>query len=1135
MYLFSFFHQKLLIRQQKLLLVLGLMSLVTALPAQSINDLICINAKVFDPITPLKRFSYVRVYHEWSDDMGNSMHIQPGDNPNTPNVIEVEYDDGYRGRCLDLDAPGAWKFGWNPSYNQSGPFLRYDDYYRSLNGRCIPVLKGIAQQFRGYTSYPGDNRWMDQKPTCPTNPTQFSQAVPQNAATFLAQLPAFGTQNQPATWSGHALWMSDFAAKFGGGTLDASFLAQYMHPDQGLPILHPPFIEYLEDNNETNKNWLDLPLLGISPTVPNGTAISQEFQDGNTAIYFSPSQYGAMLRADVHGNNGAMTYNGGHPLGIIHNSSIGIGNIAMAGTTGLNGRYANEVHEAFGNGNFIANFHHYCTDKTAEQSADGFLSGEFNNHHLILTGTKGVCPEKDELRQKLANLKGGLAGPHPEIWLSEFGYDSWGGSGYSFTNADPITGPDGSYDAQKVQAQWLTRGILETAASEAIDKLMLYELRDDQALGGTYRFSGLTDFSGNNKRSWYYIMTLKKILGEYKFEKILENGGDYIIKTEPENTEVRVYQFSKGDPTVIANKMFVVWSPTMEAHAKFKCSITFPPGVGVGTGTLYRIQELSEVGLAEVLNDVVGQTVVVKDVSETPLFFKLAGGVVRTPPQHVIDLFCSANCCGSVTLNWKNFGATRNHLIYYYERQPGETTCPPFDPVTYRLFTNTIGSLRRSYTVSGLKNGTDYCFAVIPVNLFGLVPESLNNAPTTYCSTKTASCADCFTKVTTPEVSFSPNYAQSPQDLAIITNQAQHVLGITGPAVSCATLTQTCDVNQVRWNQWITPSTSFPDPNTIYIKFNTPKVLNTIFFQDWNGNGQALVEYKKCGCPKTWYKLSKVDFIGDFSCDPPLRPAPLRILGNIPPIQITELRITRLHPQLHVGHIVFCGKDTDCKAPLPLDSLLIPGISADEIRTNSALLNWTAIPVEKNDEFVEMAAAYELRISQFKDASGELLSPITTIPITEADILDYDHYYRLNGLAPATTYYTEVVPIFAVDCGPVNPRGHKVEFTTLSDKGPGKRDSNEQATESGATNPQSAAFSVRLQPNPATDVAQIAVSDGTIQSVSILDNLGKIVKTYAGNQTTQMELRLDGVAKGYYWLRVQNTKGSVATVAFAKL
>ncbi len=1132
-------------KQQILLLVLCMMLPMTTLLGQRINDLVCINAKVFDPVTPLKRFSYARVYHEWSDDMGNSIHY--GDNPNTSEVECMDLNDGNLGRCLDLDKPCEWRFGWNPSYNQSGPFLRYDDYYKSLNGRCIPVLKGITQHFRGYTSYPWDPRWMEQKPTCPISPTQFSLASPQDAVTFLAQLPSAADQNLPATWSGHALWMSDFAAKFGVGTLSASFLAQYMHPDQGLPIINTPFIEYIEDNNETNKNWLEQPLLGISPTGSDGVTISQDFEDGNTAIYFSPSQYGAMFKADVNGNNDVMTYSSSptRTLGIVNNSNIGIDHIAMAGTTGLNGAYANDVQIAFGNSNFIANFHHYCTEKTAEQSATGFLSGEFANHHLILTGDHGVCPEADVLREKLIALRGGIDGSYPEVWLSEFGYDSWETPGNSFTNADPIDGPDGHYDAQKVQAQWLTRGVLETAASQSIDKLMLYEIRDDQTVGGTYRFSGLTSFSGGNKRSWYYIMTLKKILGEYTFEKILENGvDDYEIKTDPVDEKVRVYQFGKG-PNLV-DKMFVVWSPTMEAREKYECSITFPISAFdlslTGSGILYRIQEFSEVGKAEVLYDVVGQKVTVTDVSETPLFFKLGPGVVRTPPDHVSNLSCAATCCGSVTLYWKNPGHTKNHLIYYYELQSGETTCPPFDPIRYHLFANTIGAFRSSYTVSGLNNGKEYCFVVLPVNLYGLVPVDPENAPTTKCTTNAGACNNCFIQITAAEVSFSPQYSQDPTNLAIITNQAEYVLGISGAPVTCSTLTQECNQNLVVWNEWITPSPSFPDPNTIYIHFTKPKFLNTIFFQDWNGNGQVLIEYKKCNC-NLWFKLSKVDFIGDFDCfddqnpNTPFPTAPLRILGNIPGIQITDLKITRLHPQLQVGHIAFCGKDTECREPQHSDGSVTPEITADEIRENSAMLNWTAIPVEENEEFVEMASEYQLRISQFKDGSGELVNP-TVIPI-EAEILDYDHYSRLTGLAPGTTYYTEIIPVPTPDCAVIyaTPAGHKTQFTTLSAEGPGSpgggRDVPEQ--KKARTDAQPIAFSVRLQPNPATDIAQISVSEGGIGFVTIMDNLGKTLKTQSGNQAAQMELKLDGLPKGHYWLRVQNISGSVATVAFAKM
>ncbi len=237
-----------------------------------------------------------------------------------------------------------------------------------------------------------------------------------------------------------------------------------------------------------------------------------------------------------------------------------------------------------------------------------------------------------------------------------------------------------------------------------------------------------------------------------------------------------------------------------------------------------------------------------------------------------------------------------------------------------------------------------------------------------------------------------------------------------------------------------------------------------------------------------------------------------------------------------MGHIVFCGKDTECSVPQFIE-LPTPEITVDEVRQNSAMLNWTSIEVDQHEEFTEMAANYELKISQFQDEFGNLLNP-TIIPI-EADIMEYGHYYRLNGLAPGTTYYTEVNPVLVADCPVIHndPILLKTQFTTLSGGGSEKPGSYHQTIKAGqsGTNKQHAAFFVSLRPNPATDITQISVSEGAIESVSILDNLGKVVKSQAGNQAMQQELRLDGVPKGLYWLRVLNTTGSVATVAFAKM
>lgn len=81
-----------------------------------------------------------------------------------------------------------------------------------------------------------------------------------------------------------------------------------------------------------------------------------------------------------------------------------------------------------------------------------------------------------------------------------------------------------------MQAQWLTRGVLETAWSGVIDKMVLYELLDkNDFLGGnTYSYSGLMTQEGKAKRSWYYIMTLKKVLGDYEFDKEIFDGFELV-------------------------------------------------------------------------------------------------------------------------------------------------------------------------------------------------------------------------------------------------------------------------------------------------------------------------------------------------------------------------------------------------------------------------------------------------------------------------------------------------------------------------------------------------------------------------------------------------------------------------------
>jgi hypothetical protein len=977
---------------------------------------------------------------------------------------------------------------------------------------------------------------MEQKPTCPAvkTPALSDPPNPSTVQNYLALLPSNLEQRQPSTWEGHALWMSLFAAKFGNGTLPATDLYAFMKHDNPLPTVAPAFINYLEDNNETNKNWLDEAQLGI---MHNSTA----FLEGKTLFYFSPLQYAAMFRADVNGNGGLMTYlNGTKTLGIRNNSKLK--HIAMAGTTGLNGQYLNDM--AMGNKNFIANFHHYCTDASAAQNTEAAfmdpLNGEFSAYNNILIGTAGVAPEKDNLRHKLQWLKSGIGDGYQEYWLSEFGYDSYpSANNNSFVDAQPIDGPDGHYDAQKVQAQWLVRGVLETAWSQSIDKLMLYEIRDDKSQGeNSYRYSGLLDDNGNYKRAWFYIMTLKKVLGEYEFEReIVDNFDNFTVSTG--GADVRIYQFvnkQSGSADGLSNRIFVAWSPTWAAVQPYTCTITFP-STGIyqnlpQQGTLTRIQELNENGIAGNLSPAInGQTVAVAGVSETPLFFRFGGTLSRPAPTHVSNLSCQPGCCGSVKLTWTDSTqSTMNTRVYYLET-PANGICPGFDPTIYHLYANNTGINLHSITVSGLNNGKSYCFCVIPVNLQGLVPEDLNMAPIASCTTNPGGCNSCLVHISPAEVSLSAVFPNmNPGGQAVLQGQINDVLGLGTVQPTCTALTDNCNTSQNVWTYWMDPNPGFPDPNTVYINFATPKVLNTIFIQDWNGNGQLLIEYKRCGCTD-WLKLATVDLLGDFYCDGS-KPAPVRMLTNLNSRIISALRITKLQSRLTVGHIFFCGADAACPTSAPPSvSPGDPAFTADEIRNNSAVLHWNSLILNKLDDVSELSPVYYLKVSQQLDDQGNLYRPI---PITvEADGLRFDNFYRLEGLAPATTYYVELVipPICSIAYSAQLHPVARIMFTTLL-KGLIERSDAQPPTAPDST--KSKSFDVYMRPNPAREVAHLSVSKGKFQLLEILEENGRLVKQFNGNRTVEQDLDLQEIKQGTYWLHVTNTENMQLTVLFIK-
>ncbi|MEK7254215.1 MAG: T9SS type A sorting domain-containing protein, partial [Bacteroidota bacterium] len=878
---------------------------------------------------------------------------------------------------------------------------------------------------------------------------------------------------------------------------------------------------------------------------------------GNTYWYFSPNQFGAMLRADLDGNGGILEA-GGNDLGITKFSS-GVTPV-MGGLAGLHGQYLLDMGGAPG---YIPNFHHYSTNVTKAESNQGlFMDGEYTLYSKIIVANNGfgVSPEADSLSGKLRWLRAGI---NRNFWLTEFGYDSFAGSGsgnQSGVEAMPFSGGDGAYDSQKVQAQWLTRGVLEAASSKKVDRMMLYELADHPDNGNSYSFSGLLTQGGKFKRSWFYIMTLKHILGEYTYNKAIKNQEDFVVETKDGNgnwvgstwNKVRVYEFTKG-----SEKIFAIWSPTETAIAPFRVRIQFPNNneysVG-GSAVLYQIVELSEKGRRWNWSPhVSGQTVTIESevlASETPVFLQINKTFSKfyNPPAHVTNLSCTPQaCCGAIELTWTPPANTINTLVFYKEKDAGGNCPTSFDFVSWTLFANSLGGGRSNVTVTGLEQGKEYCFTVIPISLFGsLPPADLSIAPILSCTTDAGTCSNCLLDIAENQLEIGAS-----SDLTI--DKLKTILSVDNSPNTCddinpegcayigcncgGAIPPFCD----DWCEWKNPAV-FPEANTFYINFDkpdnpndAPKRIKAIYVQDWTGNGDIKIQYESCTCPGRWFELATIKLEGLGTCnqeeDGNGQPLPIfkyfikEISRNT---VVRRLRITKMHSSASIRRMYICGTEDVC--PVIVRQPENPSeFRADEIRTNSALLRWNAARYDTLDAQSNYEEKYLLRVSQQLDGNGNLVNP--AIYDIDTDPLEYEASHRLDDLAPATTYHVGIsVPNPCPPTPAPDPNTNETRITFTTEAELGERSSTPAEKLNTKTD---TPYSVTLRPNPASEDVLVSISAGELETILLMNASGRVIKkqSASGNSTS---LRLDGVQPGMYWVRTIRKDKTPLTVLLIK-
>jgi hypothetical protein len=210
----------------------------------------------------------------------------------------------------------------------------------------------------------------------------------------------------------------------------------------------------------------------------------------------------------------------------------------------------------------------------------------------------GISPEEDLLREKMSEFVQfrNLKMPDKEIWVSEFGYDTWTGSTQGVA---AISGQS----AEETQAQWIVRSFLALAAA-GVDRAVLFALSDAGDPKILYNTSGLLSNTEGNivpKISWYYVSVLRNIM----------RGMHFNTEIDSSDPEIRIYKFSDS---LNQKDVYAIWCPTAKGR---RAGYTF-----AGHGQ-------SNVKIVSLVNgSITGETKVRKvidnsltlEVSERPLF-----------------------------------------------------------------------------------------------------------------------------------------------------------------------------------------------------------------------------------------------------------------------------------------------------------------------------------------------------------------------------------------------------------------------------------------------------------------------------------------------------------------------------------
>ncbi len=316
-------------------------------------------------------------------------------------------------------------------------------------------------------------------------------------------VPGLDTED-PLSYARHAKTFFDLAAIFGNTKTDTSLLDIADMPKRsGLGVMNR-----FENGNEEDGYW--------------------------TQYYWTPMDYFAVSSADYDGHEGKLGSRHG-----LHNADSS----SKLMTSGMIQLDTNRVRTLYflcrqlrADKKFIwqggVQYHYYSNDAT-------------NNLKLP---TKGISPEDDHLRQKLAKVRAfhDRLLPGIPLILGENGYDR---NQQSWQKTPLVPG----YTEGQSQGIMCIRSLLAAfmAGFDGYNQFMIRNATNDENATGTYATSGMIGGPANHiiYPVWYYWSALVQHLGNYQPDGIVSETG-----------AVWIYRFKNSQDT--AKKAFVLFCPT---------------------------------------------------------------------------------------------------------------------------------------------------------------------------------------------------------------------------------------------------------------------------------------------------------------------------------------------------------------------------------------------------------------------------------------------------------------------------------------------------------------------------------------------------------------------------------------------